>query len=149
MTEVVFYHLESQPLERALPALLERCRERNWRVVVQAGTDERCTALDQLLWTFRDESFLPHGLAGDADATVQPIVIASGPENPNGATVRFLVDRAVPPDLAGYDRAVFLFDGNDPDALAEARGHWKDVKAAGFQPSYWQQEPGGKWVKKA
>ncbi len=149
MTEVLFYHLETQPLERVLPTLLERCLERGWRACVQTGSDERRDALDQHLWTYSDASFLAHGIARDGEPATQPIYLTSAPENPNGATVRFLVDRAEPPDLAGYDRAVFIFDGNDPDALAEARMRWKAVKEAGFVPSYWQQDEAGRWTKKA
>ena len=61
MTEVLFYHLEHQPLERVLPgaSLVERTLERGWRAVVQAGSEERVEALDTLLWTYREESFLP------------------------------------------------------------------------------------------
>jgi len=61
MTEVLFYHLEQQPLERVLPALVERTLARGWRAVVQAGSEERVEALDTLLWTYSEESFLPQG----------------------------------------------------------------------------------------
>ena len=61
MTEILFYHLQRQPLERVLPPLLEKSLERGWRVVVQAASDERVEALDAHLWTYRDDSFLPHG----------------------------------------------------------------------------------------
>jgi hypothetical protein len=44
MTEVLFYHLEHQPLERVLPSLVERTLERGWRAVVQAGSEERVEA---------------------------------------------------------------------------------------------------------
>ena len=44
MTEVLFYHLERQPLERVLPNLLERTLERGWRAVVQCGDPERLEA---------------------------------------------------------------------------------------------------------
>jgi DNA polymerase-3 subunit chi len=149
MTEVLFYHLESQPLERVLPTLLERCQERGWRVCVQTGSPERRDALDQHLWTYVDNSFLPHGTAKDGDPASQPIYLTAEPENPNAATVRFLVDRAEPPDLDGYARVVFVFDGNDPEALAEARQRWKAIKTTGQTLSYWQQDGSGKWVKKA
>jgi len=149
MTEVLFYHLETQPLERVLPVLLERCQERGWRTCVQAGSDERRDMLDQHLWTYSDAAFLAHGTSRDGDPASQPIYLTSLADNPNGATVRFIVDRAEPPDLAGYERAVFIFDGNDPEALAEARLHWKRVKEAGLGPSYWQQDEAGRWVKKA
>jgi DNA polymerase III chi subunit, HolC len=67
MTEVLFYHLEHQSLERTLPALVERTLERNWRAVIQVGSEERVEALDTLLWTYREESFLPHGTRRDGN----------------------------------------------------------------------------------
>ena len=88
MTEAVFYHLLRKPLEKALPELLEKSYERGWRVVVQAASEERVDALDAHLWTYRDDSFLPHGTAREGEAAAQPILITSGDHNPNGATVR-------------------------------------------------------------
>ena len=41
MAEILFYHLERQPLEAALPGLLQRSFERGWRVVVKVGSEER------------------------------------------------------------------------------------------------------------
>lgn len=149
MSEVLFYHLQHQPLEKVLPGLLEKCLERDWRVVVQSGDRDALVALNDLLWAYRDEGFLPHGLAGSDDDAQQPILLCDTPGNPNAANVRFLVDRADPPDLADYRRAVFLFDGNDPDALADARQRWKTEKAAGHDLTYWQQNERGGWVKKA
>lgn len=150
MTEVVFYHLDRQPLDRVLPRLLALSLERGWRVVVQAGSAERVEALDALLWTYEDESFLPHGTAGGGHEAEQPVILTADESNPNAAVVRFLVDRAHPPaDAGGYQRVVLIFDGNDPDALADARSHWKTLKAAGFSVTYWQQNERGGWDKKA
>src|SRR4249919_3176025 len=71
VTEVLFYHLDRQPLERVLPDLLERCLERGWRAVVQVGSEERRDALDAHLWTYREEGFLPHGTVKDGSAEAQ------------------------------------------------------------------------------
>lgn len=149
MTEVLFYHLTLKPLEDVLPGLLETCLQRDWRVVVQAGSAERVTALDSLLWSYRDDSFLPHGKASDGEADRQPVFLTDGPDNPNGASVRFLVDRATAPDLSSYARGVFLFDGNDEAAVSDARQQWKALKAAGHALTYWQQTDDGRWQKKA
>ncbi|MHB1101289.1 MAG: DNA polymerase III subunit chi [Devosia sp.] len=148
MAEILFYHLENQPLERVIPVLLEKTLERGWRAVVETGSRERAEALDAVLWTYRDESFLPHGIAGgEADAD-QPVLITTEPGNGNAANVRFFVDRAVPQSPEGYDRIVYLFSGHDPDAVTEARAAWKAL-SAGNALTYWQQEADGRWVKKA
>ncbi|WP_150495495.1 DNA polymerase III subunit chi [Roseibium aquae] len=148
-TEVLFYHLTHKPLEEALPQLLLKCLARDWRVVVQTGSAERCQALDAHLWTFADDSFLPHGTKQDGLAELQPVYLTAEQDNPNAAHVRFLVDGAAPPALASYERVIFMFDGRDQEAVAEARGHWKDAKAGGFDLTYWQQTPAGGWERKA
>lgn len=149
MTEVLFYHLERQPLERVLPTLLERTLERGWRAVVQCGSEERLEAIDGSLWTYRDDSFLPHGTARDGPPARQPIFLTSGEDNPNGAQVRFLIEGATLGELAGYDRVVHLFDGHDQAAVELARAEWKRARAAGCEVTYWQQADNGRWEKRA
>jgi DNA polymerase-3 subunit chi len=148
MAEILFYHLEQQPLERVMPVLLEKTLERGWRAVVETASSERAQAIDALLWTFRDDSFLPHAIAGDELDAEQPILIETGPDNRNGAAVRFFVDRAVPQSGAGYERIVYLFSGHDPDAVTEARTAWKALSAEGNAVTYWQQDDSGRWAKR-
>jgi DNA polymerase-3 subunit chi len=149
VTEVLFYHLDRQPLERILPDLLEKCLERGWRAVVQVGSEERRDALDAHLWTYREEGFLPHGTVKDGSAEAQPIWLTVGPENPNAANVRFLADGVEMADLTTYARVVVLFDGNDDEAVQRARASWIGVKAEGHEVTYWQQSERGRWEKKA
>jgi DNA polymerase-3 subunit chi len=150
VTEVLFYHLQQQPLEAVLPTLLEKSLERGWKVVVQATTEERLVALDDHLWTFREDSFLPHGTDREAHAADQPVVLTLGTGNPNGASIRFLIEGAeVPTDASAYQRMVVLFDGGDVEALAVARDQWRAVKEAGHEATYWQQDSRGRWERKA
>jgi DNA polymerase-3 subunit chi len=148
MTQMLFYQLKGQTPEQVLPALLQKSLERGWRVVVQASSEERVEALDAHLWTWRDDSFLPHGTWRDPEAAEQPIVLTASEENPNGAAVRFLVDGA---DLTqktdGYERIVMLFDGDDPDALEAARARWSKAKAEGAEVTYWRAGEGGRWER--
>ena len=150
MTQVLFYHLQRQPLEAVLPTLVAKSLERGWRAVVQATSEERLAALDDHLWTFSDESFLPHGTERDADPAEHPVLLTLSEGNRNGAAVRFLVEGAAfPADGGAYERVIVLFDGNDPDALAAAREQWRTVKAAERDATYWQQDERGRWGKKA
>lgn len=148
MTEVLFYHLTESRLEDALPPLLEKSLERGWRVVVQAGSEERRDALDNHLWTYRDGSFLPHGLDAEPHVELQPIVLCANEGCRNGATVRFLVDGAEPPTLGEYERVVFMFDGHDQRQIEAARAHWTRLQESGHTLTYWQQSAAGRWEKK-
>lgn len=149
MSEILFYQLERRPLEKVLPDLLAISLERGWRVVVEVGSEERLEALDGLLWTYDDQAFLPHGTSADGHAAEQPIYLTCGPDNPNGATVRFLVDGATTQAFSDYQRVVYLFDAADPDAVASAREAWKAAREAGAEATYWRQEESGRWTKQA
>jgi DNA polymerase-3 subunit chi len=149
MTEVLFYHLQDMTLENVLPPLLEKSIERGWRVVVQSTSEERADALDAHLWTYRDDSFLPHATWRVADAPEQPIVLTAEEGNPNRANVRFLVDNAaLPVDSESYQRLVLVFNGDDGEALAAARNAWTDCKARGFEVTYWQADERGRWQRR-
>ena len=147
MAEVGFYHLLTMPLDRALPKLLERAVADGQRVVVVAGSPERVDYLNDLLWTYDDAAFLPHGAARDGNAERQPVWLAAADENPNCAPWVMLVDGARA-DLGRYSRCFDIFDGNDEAAVAAARRRWTEAKAAGHSLTYWQQTDKG-WEKKA
>ena len=150
MAEILFYHLTRSPLDEALPVLLSKTMERGWRAVLQGVTLERIEALDEHLWTFRDESFLPHGRTGGSRDAEQPLLLTISDENPNGATVRFFVEGAVPEgNLSAYERCVVMFDGEDETQLSAARGAWKELKGGGHAVTYWQQTPQRGWTEKA
>lgn len=147
--DVYFYHLEHHTLERVLPSLIEKTLARGWRAVVQVGSEERLEALDLALWTYADDSFLPHGTAKAGFAGDQPVFLTLGTETPNGAGVRFLVDGAEAQEFSGAERFVYVFDGHDEMALTSARAQWKAAKAAGCTVTYWQQSSSGRWEQKA
>ncbi|MCI0468133.1 MAG: DNA polymerase III subunit chi [Beijerinckiaceae bacterium] len=154
MTEVWFYHLQRQPLERVLPVIIEKSLQKGWRVAVQTRSEERLDALDSLLWTFSDASFLAHGRAGDGDPDLQPVYLTVGTDNPNGAALRLFVEgaeiaSALTASGTAYARAVMLFDGSNAEETANARAQWKTLKDMALPVTYWQQGVEGQWEKKA
>lgn len=149
MAEILFYHLTETKLEDTLPQLLEKSIARGWKACIHSGSDERLDALDNYLWTYRDESFLAHGKAKDDNAELQPILLTTSSESANKAEVRFVVDMGEEPNPDVCDRIVYMFDGHDQEQLERARGQWKAFSAGGLDKTYWQQTPDRRWVKKA
>ena len=151
--EVMFYHLQLQPLERVLPALLQKTLERGWRALVRCGNPLRIKPLSDAIWTWRDESFIPHGTLEDGNAEMQPILIVEDrfAEAPNGANILFLVEGAQPQeaDFARFRRICVLFPDADAALKDKARELWKALKERdGLALTYWQQDPRGRWEKK-
>lgn len=149
MVEILFYHLQPQPIEQVLPVLLQKTLAKGWKAIIETPLLERVKALDDHLWMFSEEGFLPHATSADADAVYDPILILSDSSNPIAAQVRFCIDQApIPDDISGYERIIIMFDGNDSDALNHARAQWKHAKSLNADATYWQQDDEGRWVKK-
>lgn len=151
MTRVDFYHLQQKTLDEVLPKLLQKAYSTGKRIKVKIGTEERVEFINSLLWTYNDESFLPHGSKKDGFADQQPIWLSADIENPNTALFLFLVDGAEEnaETLTQYERVFNIFDGNSAEAVQQARRLWKEYKNFGCEVYYWQQDNAGKWIQKA
>lgn len=149
MPELWFYHLERARVEEALPELLTKLLARDGRALVLSPEEGRLSALDQHLWTYRDDSFLPHGRADAPQAEDQPVLLASAPDNLNQASMLFCLDGADPGDLSDWERVVVMFEASDETALAKARALWSVHKKADTLISYWKQDEAGRWKKQA
>ncbi len=150
MSRVDFYHLQRQTLDEVLPKLLEKAYETGQKILVKIGNEERVEFINSLLWTYNDQSFLPHGSKKDGNGDIQPIWLTSEDDNPNGASLLFLVDGAEAPmeTVAAFSRIFNIFDGNNPEAVQKSREFWKALKAAEHECHYWQQDDAGKWTAK-
>lgn len=149
MAEILFYHLTESKLDDALPGLVERSVERGWRVVVQTRTEERRDAIDILLWSWSDVSFIGHATDQDPFPEEQPVLLTTTQDNLNQSTVRFLVEGADIDNAKDYERLVVMFDGHNSDQVEHARTQWKKFKQDDHKLTYWQQNADRRWERKA
>ena len=147
MADISFYHLTTRSLENALPKLLELTLKSGERAVVITGSDARVEALNEHLWSYEPNSWLPHGSNIDGEEAEQPIYLTTTDENPNNATFLFLIDGAASGQIQTFKRVFELFDGRDNELVEAARGKWKLYKESGHVLSYWKQGEDGKWSK--
>lgn len=149
MTQVQFYQLLSTPFERAVPKLLEKAYSAKLRTQLVLESEERVEFLNQALWTYDQDSFLPHGSMRDTSPEKQPILLTTAMDAPNAPELIFITDGRTPEDASRYKRVIDMFDGRDAEALAAARSRWSSYKGAGHEVSYFQQTDAGNWEKKA
>ena len=151
MTRVDFYHLKKDTIEDTLPKLLEKAYASKQKILVKIGNEERVEFLNTHLWSYDEQSFLPHGSKKDGNANLQPIWLTSQDDNPNDAKILFLVDNAkVDVDkISSFNRVLNIFDGNNQAALDWSRDFWKQAKSSDIECYYWQKDDNGVWQQKA
>lgn len=147
MAEIHFHDLAGRPLVPVLAGLLEPVVAAGERAVVVAGSEERLQAVDSGLWTYRPDSFLPHGTAADGHPEWQPVWLTVREENPNGASVLVLLDDAEAYGLDAFARCLYLFDRGSPEGREAARERWRRYRDAGHALRFWELGPGG-WVSR-
>ena len=144
--QVDFYQLAGTPPEQVIASLAEKILGGDGRLLIVAADDAYLARLDRMLWDQGPSSFLPHGIAGGADDSRQPILLSTSPDAPNLARNMLIADGEWRDAALTYDRSFYLFDG---DTLDGARLAWKLLAGReGVERRYWASE-GGKWVKKA
>ena len=138
---VDFYHLTASPLERVLPSICEKVLAGGARLLVVA--EERLLArLDEQLWSYSTESFLPHGRGSPE---TQPILLSAWIEPANGAANAALADGVWRDEALGFERVFYFFDAGHLDG---ARAAWRALKGkADAEARYWKQDERGKWVQ--
>ncbi|MBO9623022.1 MAG: DNA polymerase III subunit chi [Sphingomonas sp.] len=145
--QVDFYHLTRQPLERVLPRIAERVLEQGERLLVVAADEGRRAALDQMLWSYAPESFLPHAQAGGGFDAEQPVLISAELAAPNDARNVALADGAWRDEALGFERVFHFFDA---ERITEARAAWKGLAGReGIERRYWKQNESGRWEQAA
>lgn len=150
MSRIDFYHLQKQKLEDVLPKLLEKVLATGKKIKVKVGNEMRVEFLNSLLWTYQEESFLPHGSVKDGMAELQPVWLSAEDANLNQAQMLFLVDGALinPETANNFERVFNIFDGQNEEALSKARDLWRMLRQNGSEMHYWQQENSGRWIEK-
>ena len=137
---VDFYHLTASPLERVLPSICEKVLAGGGKLLV-VGQADALAALDEQLWTYARDGFLPHGRERPE---TQPILLSPEPVAANGAANIALVDGRWRDEALAFARIFYFFDTGTRDA---ARDAWRALKAKPeVEARYWKQDA-GKWVQ--
>ena len=147
-----FYHLQQSALEQVLPEMLEKTHGKGWRTLVKIGPltgdpAQKIADLDDYLWSYRKDSFLPHGRDDQPMADMQPVLLSASTKTAEGRDAVILISGGDVADLSGVERCITILDGGNEDDVISARTRWKAVKASGAKALYWRQDERGKWVQ--
>jgi DNA polymerase-3 subunit chi len=110
--------------------IAEKARQAGQRVLLHAPVEQEAHHLDQLMWTLRDASFIPHGLLGRDDPELNPILIGDGSADSNEHQVLINLSGEVPVFFGRFERLIECIDHDDA------------VKAAGRERFRYYREHG-------
>lgn len=138
MTRIDFYSLEPDSSgDRFLLAcrLVERIRSEHLRVLIYCPDREQARHLDRLLWTFREDSFLPHGVVGSVDTELTPVLISSDCNPEIESQVLLNISDEIPHCIERFERVCEALD-NEEAVRTAGRERYRHYRAKGFPLSH-------------
>ncbi len=134
MTRVDFYILGERARDNRF-SLACRITEKAWRegnrVYLHTANENECRHMDRLLWTYRDASFIPHGIVPGADAGLNPVLIGWQGEGGDEHQVLINLCPHVPDFFSRFERVIELID-NDPGVKQAGRQRYRFYKDRGY-----------------
>jgi DNA polymerase III subunit chi len=138
MTRIDFYVLaDGASGDRLTLAcrIAERAYGDGRRVLIHCPDAALARRLDQLLWTWREESFVPHGLVGETNAALTPVLISRDGEPAAEDQVLINLSPEVPEFFARFERLCEPLD-QDPAILKAGRSRWKYYRDCGYDVNH-------------
>jgi DNA polymerase-3 subunit chi len=136
MPRIDFYVLEEADGDSRLRLacrLAEKAFSPDQRVFVLAASADEARQLDELLWTFRDRSFVPHALVDAPDADLMPVLIGTDAAAVAKADVLINLGPGVPPGYERFARIVEPLDG-DRERRQQGRERFRYYRERGDTP---------------
>ena len=130
------FYLIDKPRFREQPLLLvcelaKRAYAANLPTLILARDQAQAEALDDLLWAFDPDEYLPHQIAGmDADEDEAPVLIAA--PDADAALRPLLINLRDAAPQGAFERVLEVVPA-DPSAREPLRERWKQYKARGFE----------------
>lgn len=133
-----WFHILAQdtPAARNLHAvkLADKARQQNHRVCIVCDSHQHAEELDDLLWSFSPDAFIPHSVIPDSATTCSdPVGILLCPPAPGDWDTVIILSATLPAHSDRFTRLA-LIAHNDPTVLDQARSHFKQLRALGIEP---------------
>ena len=133
MTQILFVEVTASRLEMRACEIAERTYAKGDRLQIIAADQQQAVRLDSLLWTFRPDSFVPHGIfEGEKDEIVPPVLICARQERFPDFDFLLMLDYC-PVEIVGqFSKATHLVVLDNRERLEASRHYWTQLKEAGF-----------------
>ena len=146
MTEIFFYKLKNLSIELFLISLVEKSISKNWNSTVLLDNIERMEEINDLMWTFNDTSFIPHGSQNDLNSDKQKVYLTCNEENLNNANIIFSIDGIIVKKPDNWNRCIYIFNEQNLKVTDELELYKREIKDLNYVLKSFEQDDNGKWI---
>ena len=146
MKEFFFYNITSRDFFKDSAILIEKLFKQGMKVLILCPDDEVTSFFDDFLWSFKEESFIPHTVLDRDSSQLETIIISKKQLSMESfKTLIVLKGSIVNTDYCnGFEKTYYFFDDNNDNEKKSARTLWRESVKLGTKCKYWKVEK-NKW----
>ena len=150
MTQIIFYSTAPLQVEKTLFVLLEKSLEKGNKSLLLFRDKEKCLSINEQLWTYKQNSFLPHISEDDQiyDDIDVPVYLSTKNENPFKAELLFSIDGYLPDNIQHFERVIIIIDVNDEILNEKYKNYYLDINKNFEDIVFYKSDDNGKWIEK-
>jgi DNA polymerase-3 subunit chi len=150
VTQIIFYSTAPLQVEKTLFALLEKSLEKGNKSLLLFKDKEKCLSINEQLWTYKQNSFLPHISEDDQiyDNIDVPVYLSTKNENPFKAELLFSIDGFLPDNIEHFERVIIIIDVNDELLNEKYKNYYLDINKNFEDIVFYKSDDNGKWIEK-
>jgi DNA polymerase III subunit chi len=146
LTEIFFYKLKNLSIELFLISLIEKSISKNWNSLVLLDNIERMEEINDLMWTFNDTSFIPHGSQSDLNPDKHKVYLTCNEENLNNSNIIFSIDGIIINQPDNWKRCIYIFNEQNLKVTDELESYKREIEDLNFGLKSFEQDNNGKWI---
>ncbi len=147
LEKAFFYNSSHRDVVRDITWLTENIFKKRNRIVIFCTDQETAEVVDDFIWSYGDDSFIPHSIKKYRETSLDPILVTTDLDGGYEHNVLVALNGVLikENDWQRFTKIYYFFDNQDIEEKENARSMWKSFSSLEVNCKYWINEK-NKWV---
>ena len=147
LEKAFFYNATRREILNDIAILTEKLYKKNNHILLYCADQETVDTLDEYLWSYREDSFIPHSKKNNEKKLFYPILITNEILNEHEHNILLVLNGVLikETDWTKFNKVYYFFDEQNLEEKENARSMWKSFSSLEIDCRYWVNKE-NKWI---
>ena len=147
LEKAYFYNSSHRNVVVDISRLIEKLFKEKNRILVCCKDLETVEVIDEFLWAYKEDGFIPHSIDTKERSSIYPILITTNINEEFEHNILLALSGVLikEKDWRKFSKAYYFFDDQENNEKENAREMWKSFSALNIVCKYWVNKE-NKWV---
>ncbi|MDC3081804.1 DNA polymerase III subunit chi [Paracoccaceae bacterium] len=147
LEKAFFYNSSHRDVVTDIAWLTQNIFTKNNRIVIFCTDQDTVEVVDDFLWSYRDDGFIPHSIKKHGETSLDPILVTTDLDGGYEHNILLALNGVLieEKDWQRFAKIYYFFDDQDNKEKENARSMWKSFSSLDVDCKYWINKK-NKWV---